>query len=250
MAELILIRERTYFEEMEYLSASSNHVPVPAARHRHPVLLALLVAFCLPAISIAQPKFQLKRTTREATPFMVRLYGGYNGMTEPSDALQDKIEGTIATSWGGLQVGLQLAVIIDTIGVPFWLGGEVSNQRIGKRHLAKRTDVFYSSDSTAVGKDEYIGGFGMQFLLFIDPFQRTQIILGCGALYFSGRVDSESDVTGLIPEIWMGTATAGISYAIFKYEHGSIDTYFRLTKGFGTFGSLHFQSLLCFTFAF
>lgn len=216
---------------------------------RHFTSLAF-VLLLLPALAAAQPRFQLRRTTQQSSPFMVRLFAGYNGVTEPSDALQDMIENTWNTSWGGLMLGLQGGVVVDTIGIPVLVGGEVYYHRMAKRYLGVVPGTFYTSDSSRVSLDEYIGGYGAQLLLILEPFPRTHIMFGAGLLYLNGSVETESEITGLFPDIWMGTVSASLAYALLKYDQGSIDAMFRLTKGFGTYGSLQFQSLLNFTFLF
>ena len=198
----------------------------------------------------AQPKFQLKRTKRETMPVTVRLYGGYNGMSEIAEPFQDRFENTIETEWGGLLMGLQGSVLIDTIGRPFWLGVDVSSFRLAKRRLIKREDVYYRNDSTAVDAIEQVNGLGFHMILTIDVVPRIGLQLGAGVQYLSGSADVVSDVVGLFEPRWIPSVFAVVTVTALKYEHGSIDFDFRGMQGIDGYGSFQFQSMLVFTFNF
>ncbi len=212
----------------------------------------LLCAFSLlpPVWASAQPKFQLQRTKKESTPFIMRLLGGYNGVAEPSDALQDLFENTQSTQWGGVMAAVQGLFPIDTVLVPISVGADLFYHRMIKRFLGRRPEVFYASDGSSVNADETVSGYGGNAILAMLFTPRLSLHLAAGALYIHGDADVESEVTGLFQPVWMFTAHAAVNYALLTYDHGSIDATFRFTRGFGVYGSFHLQSLLGFTFNF
>ena len=181
---------------------------------------------------------------------MLQLFGGYNGMSDPSEKFQDQFENTIFTAWGGILVGIQGAMLIDTIGLPFWVGAEATYQRMGKRYLAQIPGVFYRSDSSKVEYDERVFAVGGQLYLMISVIERIHVQLGGGMQYLFGKTDVESEVMGLFQPAWVPTVMGALNLEMLRYEHGSIDANFRAMKGFGDYGSFQFQSALGFTFDF
>ncbi|MDH7516492.1 MAG: hypothetical protein QHI48_11535 [Bacteroidota bacterium] len=220
------------------------------SRYNGALCAVLVIVSTLPPLLEAQPKLQLKRTRRESTPFTMRLLGGYNGVSEPSDALQDLIECTPTTIWGGVMAGAQGIIPLDTLGFPLSLGFEAYYHRMAKRWLGLRPEVKYVSDGSDVRTDEYIHGIGVDLLVQAALSRFFTIHLGGGPLCLFATADIDSEVSGLFPTTWMPCVFGAVNYALLRYEHGSIDGTIRLTKGFGRYGSFHFQSLLAFTFNF
>ena len=216
------------------------------------MLLSTLCVLLLASSSdaVAQPKFQIKRTKRESTPIAIRLFGGYNGVSDPSEKFQDRFENTVETLWGGLLAGVQGSVLVDTIGRPIWAGLELSHSRIAKRRMARHVGVYYKSDSSEVDKNEVVSAYAINVMVTIDVIKRVSVQLGGGAQYLYGTADVVSDVAGLFETRWIPAVFGALSLTALHYEHGSIDFDFRAMKGFGEYGCFQFQSLLCFTFDF
>lgn len=213
--------------------------------------LLLLLALALPAMeAAAQPKFQLQRTKRVSTPVCVQLYGGYNGMSEPSDKLQDSYENTALTAWGGVMIGIKTRVAIDTLVLPIWGGLDLYYHRTVKRWLEDVRTVYYASDSSRVRADERLSSYGFHLYASIALFPTLYLEFGGGAQYLYARTDVDSEVHGLFQPVWVATGMAGLDITLLRYDHGGINGDFRLVKGFGEYGSLHFQSLLVFSFNF
>lgn len=227
-------------------------LPAAGDRAHRPILfLILLCAFAAPfAEGIAQPRFQLQRTKRETMPISVQLYGGYNGISDPSDRLQDLYENTSLTSWGGVMIGLKVRAAIDTVVRPVWAGIDLYYHRTAKRWLYDKPSVVYASDSSRVHADERLASYGFHLFGSFELFPAVCIELGGGFQYLHASNDIESPLLGLFEPVWVGTGMAGVDIALLRYEHGSINGNFRLVKGFGEYGSVHFQSLLAFTFSF
>lgn len=218
---------------------------------RTSILLLLTALFALPAVSVySQTRFELKRTKHDSRPKMLQIFGGFNGISDPSEKLQDQFENTIFTDWGGILVGLQGLMVLDTIGLPFWAGVEFNYQRMAKRYLAQIPGVYYKSDSTKVEFDERVFALGGQALFMITVIDRVHIQLGGGVQYLFSMNDVESEVVGLFQSIWIPTLTGAINMKLLRYDHGSIDINFRAMKGLGEYGSFQFQSALGFTFDF
>jgi hypothetical protein len=228
----------------------SRMLPGRAGRLCAVLAACLILAAGVAEQASAQPKFQLKRTKRETQPVTVRLYGGYNGMSEIAEPFQDRFENTFETEWGGLLMGIQGSVLIDTIGRPFWLGADVSSFRLAKRRLSVRRDVFYKNDSSAVDAIEQVSGLGIHAVLSIDVVRRIGLQLGVGVQYMTGSANVLSEVVGLFESRWIPSVYIGITFTALKYEHGSIDFDFRGMKGIDGYGSFQFQSALVFTFNF
>jgi hypothetical protein len=214
------------------------------------IVLALVITSLSAYEMNAQARIQLKRTNKTSVPFSVMIFGGYNGIMDPSEKLQDMFEGTISTSWGGLLVGIAGLVTIDTLWKPLSAGAEFTYERMGQRYLAKRPEVRYPDEETQVESDEYLRSYGAQALIGYDIHERLQLILGAGFQHIYSVSDVEGKVTGLFAPVTIATAMAGANVGLLKYDHGSIDASFRCLKGFGEWGSIQFQSTLTFSFDF
>jgi hypothetical protein len=224
-------------------------LPPRSVRIAFAALFCMLLLAC-PQEAGAQSKFQIKRTKRETTPISVRLIGGFNGISDPSEPFQDRFENTVETLWGGLFAGLQGSILVDTIGRPFWAGLELAHMSVAKRRMAKKVGVYYRSDSSEVDKNETVSAYGIQALLTVDVMRRVSVQIGGGAQYMYSNADVVSDVAGLFETRWVPTMVGALSLTALEYEHGSIDFDFRAMQGFGDYGCFQFQSLICFTFNF
>ena len=197
--------------------------------------------------------FELKRTKKETVPIVITLLGGYNGISNPSDKLQDMFERTNKTSWGGLMVAMQFAVNIDSLpsGSPLWLGGEMYVKRIATRWLADVEGVYYpDEEDVLVEVVETLRAYGGGLLVALDPFDIFTLQLGAGVQYLNAHIDSEAEIVGLFEPQWVPTATVGAFVPLFKYDHGNLSANFRGMWGFGEYGSFEFQSLFGFIFLF
>jgi hypothetical protein len=213
--------------------------------------LGLLAVLGTCALAQPETKFGLKRTKKETIPMNFVLLGGYNGMTKPSDNLQDMFDHTNESSWSGYMLGFQALLRIDTLGViPFWGGLEFSAARKGKRWLADKSSVSYPGETVPVQYTETLGYLGVDMLFVFGPWNKISIVLGGGSQFLNSKVDTDTQINGLVPEQWIPAAIAGMVYHFFTYEHGSIDANFRFSKTFGNYGSLEFQTLLGFSFNF
>jgi hypothetical protein len=243
---ILLVMRIEFMASARTLHSRFRHAPAA-------VLLSLLViALLLANPAYGQGRFRLKRTKSEAFPLTIQLYGGYNGMSHPSEQLQKDFE-TVNNAWGGVMLGVKTRVMIDTILRPFWIGLDLYYHSTAKRSLAaKHLDysVYYASDSSQVNAYEYLNTYGAHLYFAIDVYKRVFIEFGGGVQYLVSNADITSDVVGLYSPVWIPTVMGGISAPLLRYDHGSIDAYLRITKGFGTYGSVHFQSLLEFTFNF
>lgn len=223
-------------------------------RHTHPsIIIALVIglSFLIGTTDVlAQKRLELRRTQRKSNPVMVQLYAGYNGMSNPADTLQNLFINRDYIEWSGLMLGVQTLIPVDTLGLPMWIGLDFYYHRMAKRFLRTITTVFYKSDSSRVYGEERLGGYGANLLIAFDIISRFQLQLGGGIQYLDSEVNVESEVVGLFESQWIPSVAGSINIELLKYEHGSIDANFRVAKSFGTFGSIHFQSLLGFTFDF
>lgn len=213
----------------------------------------LLFVLLLNLNALAQPKLKLQRTTGKGVPIVVKIYSGYNGVSDPSDLLQDKFENTFSTTWGGVVLGLQIMMRIDTVGVPFGAGLDFSYQRMVNRNLAKRPEVRYvdSPDSTAeVKAEEELHAY--MALLFVDfeVIPRINVQVGGGFQYLYAKSDVVGKVTGLFETTYVPVISGALCLKLLANEHGSINFDLRCVRGFGDYGSFHIQSLLAFNFNF
>jgi hypothetical protein len=231
--------------------ASRYRPAVPRAFSREARLLALLL-FLLPAADLLaqQPRFTLKRTKRETLPVSVVLFGGYNGMSVPPEKLLDEYGRGEETVWGGFMAGMKVRAIVDTVVRPIWGGIELYYHRSAKRRLYDKPWVMYASDSSRVQADEYLGAYGIHLVGTLELARWLLLELGGGMQYLHASTAVQSDVLGLFEPVWVPTVLAGVDLALLRYDHGSINANLRAVKGFGEYGSLHFQSLLAFTFNF
>jgi len=199
----------------------------------------------------AQTRFQLKRTKRESIPISVQLYGGYNGISDPAEILQDEFINQHDQSWGGVIIGLQCFVALDSVGLPFWIGGEIYFNRVASHNMRNFPGtIFYKSDRSPVDALETVFGYGGTLLIQIDLLRRFALQVGGGYVYLVGQSDVPSEVIGLFPSTWTPTVVAGINFEMLKYAHGSIDANLRAMQCFGIYNNFLFQSLLGFTFDF
>jgi hypothetical protein len=215
------------------------------------ILIAVILTLILPAASQAQSAFRLKRTKKESVPINVSLMAGYNGMSEPAEILQARFENTNLTSNGGVALGLQGMIEIDTILVRIWGGAEVSYYRMFKRALYDDPDVHYVGEDALVDAIETLWGIGVNGFVAFGPVAQLTLLLGGGLQYQDARIDSQLPIAGNLTEDRMiPVAFAAIIVNLLEYDHGSIDAQFRGLKGLGDYGSIHFQSMLAFTFNF
>ncbi len=245
---------------MHTLNASPERLrraPVPALRPRLHVhaaasILILLLACLLVSDAAAQskPRFQIKRTKRDSLPVRAQLYGGYNGMSHPSDKMQDMFEGSGMTSWSGVMLGMQVSVPIDTLFIPVWIGVDGHYQRLGKRNMRSKGVVTKSDGLPIPSTIETAQSWGGSLLIGFDLFPRFTLLLGGGPSFYSSTHDAISEVIGDFQDVTVWTVTGAVNYSILRYEHGSIDTQFRAHQGFGEWGNFQVESLLGFTFNF
>jgi hypothetical protein len=212
---------------------------------------ALLLALLLPAAAPAQNEFRLQRTKKESIPINVSLMAGYDGISEPAEILQDRFENTNLTSIGGVAFGLQGMIELDTILVRIWAGADLGYYRMMKRALYDDPGVHYIGEEGRVDAIESLWGIGANGFLAFGPVARMMLLLGGGLQYLDARLDKSIPVEGNLTEDQVvPVGFAALRLILFEYAHGSIDAQFRGLKGFGDYGSIHFQSMLSFTFAF
>jgi hypothetical protein len=248
---LELFRHSLNFEFMNYRTGA--HIPTNRpSRWRPPTILLFAASLMILSgvAAVAQPKLQLKRTKHDTFPLTIQLYGGYNGMSDPSEKLQDMFENTVQTSWGGLMMGARARTLLDTLVRPIWLGVDFHYHRSANRWLDKIPNVMFVSDSSRVRAEERLNTYGAQVFFGIDVVAGILLELGGGLQYYTGKTDIESPVLGLFQPVWVPVVMTAVNAPLLKYEHGSIDANFRFVKGFGDYGSFHIQSLLVFTFNF
>jgi hypothetical protein len=232
-------------------STRSSHRPFPR-RAVLPILFVIGLMSVATQSGTAQGTFRLKRSKSQSFPLTIQLYGGYNSMNHPAEKLQKDFE-TVNNSWGGVMLGLKARMRLDTILRPVWFGIDMYYHGTAKRYLpAKYSDssVYYASDHSPVNAWEYLYTLGGNLFFAIDVYKRIFIEFGGGMQYMISKADVTSDVVGLYKPVWIPVLMAGITVPLLRYEHGSIDAHIRFTKGSGEYGSLHFQSLLQFTFNF
>ncbi len=215
-----------------------------------PLIMLLFVGITADSLH-AQSGFRLKRTKKESIPISAQVYAGYNGMSDPANKLQDLYEGSRLTSLGGLAVGVQAMIELDTLLTQVWLGADVSYYRMAKRWLADDPEVVYPGEDIRVDAVERLWGAGANLIVGIGPIWRFTIKGGPGFQYHIPSIDSELQIEGNIYESrFIPTALASFEFQLLTYDHGSIDTKFRGIWGFGDYGSFQFQSLIGFTFNF
>lgn len=215
------------------------------------LLAAVITVMILPAALQAQSPFRLKRMQKESVPINVTLMAGYNGMSEPAEIHQHRFENTNLTSNGGLALGLQGMVELDTVVVRIWVGAEVSYYRMYKRALYDDPDVHYIGEDTPVDAIESLWGLGANGILAFGPVLHVTLLLGGGLQYQDARIDSQLPIEGNLTEDRMiPVALAALNIILLEYDHGSIDAQLRGLKGFGDYGNIQFQSMLAFTFNF
>ncbi len=232
------------------LTHSSHHHTVHAMRISRISLFLLVFAAFLVTEAAAQSRFQLRRTKKESVPVNATLYAGYNGMTEPTDIMQDMFDHTNETSWGGVLIGLQGMYRLDTSFVPIWAGLDVYYNRIGKRWTMDKESVRFPDEPGLVDAVERVHGYGVNAVLGIGPVARIQLLLGGGIQYLTAQLDPALDVLGLFEAQIVPTVLVGGNVQLLVYDHGSIDYTARVLKGFGDYGATQFQSTLGFTFSF
>jgi hypothetical protein len=232
--------------------ARAHVCAVPALPRLSSSLLALILILLLAADAGAQtkPKFQIKRTKRDSMPVRAQLYGGYNGMSHPSEKMQDMFEGSGMTSWSGVMIGLQAMVPIDTLLIPIWVGIDAHYQRHGKRNMRSKGVVTKSDGQPIPTTIETVNAWGGSLLIGFDLLPSLTLLGGGGPSFAMGSHDAISEVIGDFQDVMVWTVTGAINYAILRYDHGSIDTQFRVHKGFGDWGNVQIESLLGFTFNF
>ena len=226
---------------------------MPISQIRSVLFLVLLSALGVQLAAQETTEFKLKRTKKETVPVVITLLGGYNGVSNPSEKLQDMFENTNFTSWGGLMVALQFAVNIDSLpgGSPLWIGGEMYVKRIATRWLADVDDVYYpGEEDVLVEVLETLGAYGGGLFVALDPFDLFTLQLGAGIQYLRASIDSEAEIVGLFQPQLTPTATVGAFLPLFRYDHGNLSANFRAMWGFGEYGSFEFQSLFGFIFLF
>ncbi len=202
--------------------------------------------------ALAQPKFLLKRTKRETNPFFIQIYGGYNGVSDPAEVIQDRVRDVDGNTYGGVMLGLQAAFQLDTVLYrPLWLGGEFYYHRYVNRDLRGQPDVYYVDEpGSVVEYIEQLFAVGAQIFIAYDPIKRLQIQAGGGVQYLYPQVDIPTETEGLFEAHVIPTVFVGGKVVMLSYLQGSIDANIRLMKGFGEYGSIELQSLLGFTFNF
>ncbi len=216
-------------------------------------LLALILILLLAADAGAQtkPKFQIKRTKRDSMPVRAQLYGGYNGMSNPSDKMQDMFEGNGLLTWSGVMMGVQAMVPIDTLLVPIWVGLDVHYQLHGKRDMKPMNVRTKIDDKPLQNKVvETVSAWGGSLLIGIELLPSLTLLGGGGPSFVIGSHDAMSELTGDFQDVLVWTVTGAVNYSVLRYDHGSIDTQFRVHQGFGDWGNFQFESLLGFTFNF
>lgn len=212
----------------------------------------LIAAAGLPSVSQAQNPFRLKRTKKETVPINVTLLAGYNGISEPAEIYQDRFENTNLTAIGGFATGLQAMVEIDTLLTQLWIGGEVSYCRMYKRALYDDPGVYYTGEpGKPVDAIESLWAVGANAFVAIGPVWQFMLIVGGGTQYHDAVVDKDLPISGtLTRNRFIPVGMAALNIMLLEYDHGSIDAQFRGIKGIGDYGSVQFQSMLAFTFAF
>jgi hypothetical protein len=213
------------------------------------VLFLVLLLFAVGSAD-AQGRFQLKRTKKEGIPINVSLLAGYNGMNNPADRIQDAFDHTVLTSSGGVMLGLQGLIRIDTVLLPIWVGPEAYYHRVAKRWTKDKEEVRFPDEEGRVDAVETMGGYGANLLVVLGPVSGISLMLGGGMQYLLATVDIETAVLGAFGEHWVPVGLAGLTFQLLKYEHGSIDLQVRGMQGFGDYGSFQVQTLLGFTFGF
>lgn len=224
-----------------------------AIRFRLIFLLSAL-AVLTTAPSQAQESFRLKRTKKESTPINLQLLAGYNGMSEPSEFYQDRFENTNLTAIGGLAIGLQGMIELDTLLTQIWLGADVTYFRMYKRALYDDPGVYFVGEPESGGTVdaiEALWGVGANAFVAIGPVWKFSLLLGGGMQFHDASIDKNLPLEGSLTEDrFIPVAMAAINIILLDYDHGSIDAQLRGVKGFGEYGSVHLQSMLGFTFAF
>ncbi|MBN1448744.1 MAG: hypothetical protein JXA28_12505 [Bacteroidetes bacterium] len=216
------------------------------------ILVLVLCASGSAGEALAQSSFRLKRTKKETTPINAQLLAGYNGMSNPADIIQDMFEHTNLTSLGGLAVGIQGMIELDTVLTQIWVGAEVNYSRLAQRWLLEDPDVHFVGEAESqVDAVERLWGLGGNLLFAIGPVARLTLVFGPGLQYQDARIDTNLPIEGNLSEDRIiPTALGGVNLQLLVYDHGSIDANFRGVWGFGDYGSFQFQSLLGFTFNF
>ena len=192
------------------------------------VVIGILLAGLCSESLYAQSSFRLKRTKKESIPITAQVYAGYNGMSDPADKLQDIYEGSSLTSLGGLAVGVQAMIEIDTVLTRIWIGADVSYYRMAKRWLADDPEVVYPGEDIRVDAVERLWGAGANLIFGLGPIWRITIQGGPGFQYHDPRIDSDLQIEGNVYESkFIPTALLSFGFQLLKYDHGSIDAKFR-----------------------
>jgi hypothetical protein len=215
-----------------------------------PLLLTAFLAGLYTTSAEAQGRFQLRRTKSEGIPINATILAGYNGMNNPADVIQDNFDHTVLSSNGGVMIGLQGVMRIDTTILPVWVGAEAYYHRVAKRWTLERPEIRFPDEEGRVDAVETMGAYGGHIIVMLGPVSSISLILGGGMQYLNATLDSDATVLGLFGSHWVPTALAGVNLNLLTYEHGSIDLQLRGMKGFQEYGSFQVQSLLGFTFAF
>ncbi len=221
------------------------------AARTNSLLFALIMTLILSAAAQGQNSFRLQRTKKESVPINVSLLAGYNGMSDPAEVYQDRFENTNLTSNGGVALGLQAMIELDTLLVPIWAGAELGYYRMFKRALYDDPDVHFVGEDTRVEAIETLWGIGANAIVAFGPVARVTLIIGGGLQYQDARTDTNLPIEGnLTEDRVVPVALAALVAKLLQYDHGSIDVQFRGLSGLGDYGSFHFQSMLGFTFNF
>jgi hypothetical protein len=235
---------------------NTNPIIRPA---RNAVFLRTLIFLMLPTAFLtglattsveAQGRFQLRRTKSEGIPINATILAGYNGMNNPADVIQDAFDHTVLSSTGGVMIGLQGVIRIDTTLLPVWVGAEAYYHRIAKRWTMDRPEIRFPDEEGRVDAVETMGAYGGHIIVMIGPVSSISLILGGGMQYLNATLDRNETVLGLFGSHWVPSALAGVNFNLLTYDHGSIDLQLRGMQGFREYGSFQFQSLLGFTFGF
>jgi hypothetical protein len=217
------------------------------------LLATLMFLTGLSPLAEAQSEsFRLKRSKKETVPINVQLMAGYNGMSDPAEFYQDRFENTNLTAIGGFAVGLQGMIEIDTMFAPVWVGADVTYFRMYKRALYDDPNVHYVGEpDMRVDAIEALWGLGINGFVAFGPVARMTLLVGGGMQYHDAVIDKKLSLVGTLTEDRIIPAgMAALNIILLAYDHGSIDAQFRGIKGFGEYGSIHFQSMLAFTFSF
>ncbi len=237
-------------ERMENKQTRQSDTHLAVVQHRISIMAILALILLANVDAPAQGRFQLKRTKTVGIPINVSILAGYNGMTEPADPIQDAFDHTVLSSTGGLMLGVQGLIRLDTLVLPIWVGVDGYYNRIAKRWTKDKPEVHFPDEEGRVDAVETLAGYGGNLIFVFGPVARISIMLGGGVQYLDASIDTDAAVLGLFEAQIVPTVLAGTIIQLLVYEHGSIDLQLRGLKGFGKYNSVQLQSVLGFTFSF